>query len=235
MGVKILLLFTVVAVMITHGESGGLMGDMMNNPMVSAMMPPGCKESINGIIAKAKKTFKYIKEVECGKLCKGKPAKAASLWPHEKTIMTFVKSIFGFLKGRQPSLDIDKICPKNLVEKDIWPIVEEIKKDCVKKIGEFDAFPDLCQAEEDKFKKTGECVKKIAMREFNERLARDMPIKCAGDALEKYCNKEYIAPIEEYYFNTIRKDYKKEKGHNPWQLKEEYFKGGCSGKLVPAG
>lgn len=235
MAIKLLLLSAVVAVMIARGESGGLMGDMMKNPMVQAMLPPGCEESLNGIIAKAKKTFKHIQDVECGKLCKGKPAKAASLWPHEKTIMDFVKSIFPFLKNRSPSLDFDKICPKNLVVADIWPIVKEIKTKCVKGKGEFDKHPNICKATQKDFPETEKCVKEIAMREFNERMARELPMECAGNALKKYCNKPYITPIENYYFNTVRKDYTKEKGHNPWQLKEEYFKGGCSGKLVPAG
>ena len=57
-----------------------------------------------------------------------------------------------------------------------------------------------------------------------------LPLACAKAAFDKYCNKEWQ---EGYYVNQIRKNYQQVKGANPWQIKEEFFAGKCSGKLVP--
>lgn len=234
MRVKVLILALVAGLMVEE-SSAGLMDKMMDNPMVSAMLPPGCKESINGIIDKAKKTYKNIIDNECGKLCAGVNVKSTTLWPHEEKIKDFIKALFARLKVWQPKpLDIDKICPENVQYKDLWPMYDALKAKCIKGVGEFDNHPNLCKAKKEDFPKTSKCVEDYVMAEFKKR-TNPMPIACASDALQKYCNKEYLNPHEEYYFNTMRKDYKCEKGHNIWQMKEEYFAGKCTGKLVPRG
>ena len=237
MTVKILIVAVVAAIMVAE-SSAGLMDKFADNPMVSAMLPPGCKDAVNEVAEKAKKVYEYIMREECGKLCGGVNVKASTLWPHEAKILDVAKGVFARLKTWQPTpLDIDKICPDNIKYAEIWELYKVVKAKCIVATKEFDNHPNLCKAKKEDFPKTQKCVEDFAMGEFKKRTSppHPFPMGCASEALQKYCTKTYIDPHADYYFNQLRKDYKLEKGHNAWQMKEEYFAGKCTGKLVPKG
>lgn len=232
MSLKFLLL-AVVAVLTMEQSSAGLMDKMTENPMVSAMLPPGCKESINGIMKKAEKTYKMILE-KCKNDCKGKPLLAKNLWPLEPHTIAAVKGVFNSLeKYTKTPLVIDKICPENLKYKDIWIFYEEGKKKCIKAVGEFDGHKNLCESKKEDFKKTEKCIEDYAMGEFKKR-TNPLPFECATAALKKYCNKEYMGWVELFYFDEIRKNLEHKlfiKPHvNPWKFMS-IFKYKCSGKV----
>lgn len=215
------------------------MDNMMDSPMASMMgISEECKKQIKKIQEKGKKVYDHMMKEECGKLCKDAPVKASALWPHEPKIVPLMKAVFDYFRKDTPlAMDIDKICPNQVVEKHIYPIYEDIKAKCIKKPGEFDNHKNLCEAKKDDFPKTKKCMEDEMTKIFQEK-AKPLPevMDCAKKALDTYCTEPYLKKQTEYFMNFCRKNYDKcFRGQNPWQLKEEFFKGKCTGKLVPAG
>lgn len=230
-----IILTVVVAATLIEESSAGFMGNMMDkNPMVAALLPPGCKEAINGAIDKGKKTYKWLTEEKCDKVCKGIPITAKLLWPHKSVLKATIKETFDHLKNDpKDPLDIDKICPDNIKYADIDPLYETAEKKCIKGVGEFDNNKDLCHCKKEDFPKTQKCVEDMATSEFKKR-TNPLPLECAKKALDRYCTKTYIDKVVDFFFNTLRKNLKHKefpKG-NPWWIVHQFFDvNKCSGKL----